>query len=39
MLLVELRIMRMTKPAKRVVKHQQRLMRALRLARNMGLVK
>lgn len=38
-LLIQLRIMRRTKPAKRIVKHMQRLMQALRFARSMGLVK
>lgn len=37
MLLVELRLMRLTNPARRVVKHQQRLMRALRFAHKEGL--
>lgn len=38
MLLVELRLMRLTNPARRVVKHQQRLMRGLRFARSIGAV-
>jgi len=38
MLLIELRIMRLTNPARRSVKHQQRLMRALRFARREGVV-
>ena len=37
MLLVELRLMRLTNPARRVVKRQQRLMRSLRFARREGL--
>lgn len=38
-LLVELSIMRLTNPTKRVVKHQQRLMRALRIARREGVAR
>jgi len=38
-LLIELRVMRLTKPTKRVVKHMQRLMRGLRWMRTEGLVK
>jgi hypothetical protein len=38
-LLIELRLMRMTKPTRRVVKHQQRLMKALRIARKEGILK
>ena len=38
MLLIELRLMRLTQPARRVVKHQQRLMRSLRFARREGVV-
>lgn len=37
MLLIELRLMRLTNPARRIVKHQQRLMRALRFARREGI--
>ena len=36
-LLIELRMMRMTKPARRVVKHMQSLMRKLRLAHKEGI--
>jgi len=37
-LIVELRLLRMTKPALRVVKHVQREMRKLRNARRMGVI-
>lgn len=37
-LLIELRIMRLTHPQKRVVKHMQRLMRGLRWMRSEGIV-
>lgn len=39
LLLIEMRLMRLTKPAQRVVKHQQRLMKVLRLVRRDGIVK
>ena len=39
LLLLELRFMRLTNPARRIVKHQQKLMRKLRFTRNMGVVK
>lgn len=35
-LLIELRIMRLTNPSRRVVKHMQRLMRALRTERTLN---
>ena len=37
-LLVELRLIRLTSPARRVVKHMQTQMRKLRNARRMGIV-
>lgn len=36
LLLIELRLMRLTAPARRVVKHMQTQMRKLRTMRNMG---
>ena len=38
MLLIELRIMRLTKPSRRVVKHMQRQMKKLRFAHREGVV-
>jgi hypothetical protein len=38
-LLIELRVMRRTNPSKRIVKHMQTLMRKLRTARRLGVVK
>lgn len=38
MLLIELRIMRLSQPARRIVKHMQRLMRSLRWRRKEGVL-
>lgn len=37
LLLIELRLMRLTYPARRVIKHQQKLMRQLRFAHREGV--